>query len=198
LIKIIRYGQKFYFAVLLTASSIAIFLVLVTQNPIGRRFREIATGSLSIVNQEKFTQGDYFNGLQFRLLQFRFVRDILDETHNWILGLGIGNTQNHLDNKYISTGMYIGKNSDDRGFLGYNTQNQFLQCLLELGIIGLTIFVFTCFSLGRTIFKRESIYLRYVFVLLLLFSTIDTPLETQYGLILFTFFPLFLSRLDLK
>ena len=186
----IRGRYKF---LLISVPLICIVLMFVTSNPVSKRFRELASGNIELYKQEKFQQGDYFNGLQFRLLQWRFVNEILTEKQRWLTGLSPGEAQYHLDQKYIATNMYTGKpGTDEKGFLGYHTHNQFLQVLLQNGLAGLFAFLCMSFILLKLIFIRKNWLLGFTITLLLIYCFTDAILETQYGLILFTFFPVFI------
>ncbi|HUS01350.1 MAG TPA: O-antigen ligase family protein, partial [Chitinophagaceae bacterium] len=136
----------------------AIMLVLLTQNPVGKRFNEIISGNITLVQQQRFSPAIYFNGLQFRLLQWRFVPEILTENNAWLTGVSIGDAQTLLDKKYISTNMYIGEWKEG-GFLGYDTHNQFLQSLLQTGISGLLAFMAICWCMIWLAIQRKSIEL---------------------------------------
>ncbi|MDB5221377.1 MAG: hypothetical protein JWN83_44 [Chitinophagaceae bacterium] len=179
---------------LLTFSSIficvAIALVLLMNNPVNKRFNEIISGNICLVHQQKFSPAIYFNGLQFRLLQWRFVSEILRENNAWLTGVSPGDAQTFLDNKYISTNMYVGETKNG-GFLGYNTHNQFLQSVLQSGIFGLLIFIAICCSMIQLALQKKSMVLSSIVILLIAFGLNDSYLESQYGVILFTFFPLF-------
>lgn len=170
-----------------------ILIAVSTSNPISHRFKDIFSGNSELFQEEKFNQGIYFNGIQFRLLQWRFVYELLNEHHAWIKGLNPGDAQFYLDKKYIETGMYIGKPAtSNHGLIGYHTHNEFLQSLLETGVIGLIIFLFTCWWLLMMAVKSKSFELKAIVLLLILYSFTDAILETQYGLLIFTFFPLFI------
>lgn len=172
-----------------------ITVVLVTNNPISRRFNDVIKGNVNFIRQKKFTPGDYFNGLQFRLLQWRFTSEILTENNSWIIGVSAGDDQKRLDQKYISENMYIGEDyRHDRGFLGYNSHNQLLQSLLQSGIIGLLAFIFICVAMIRMAWKKKSRILTFTVITLLLFSFSESVFESQYGLLIFLFFPLFFSN----
>jgi O-antigen ligase len=175
----------------------AIFFTLFTKNPVSRRFSEIVSGDISLVNQKQFSTDIYFNGLQFRLLQWRFVNEILYEKNAWIKGVSSGDAQGLLDQKYISSKMYIGENNDG-GFLGYNTHNQFLQSLLQDGIIGLLVFLGICFAMVKMAWKERTWKAGFIIALLLAWSFTDAVFETQYGLLIFTFFPLFICDIQKK
>jgi O-antigen ligase len=179
---------------LITISSIltciTITVVLLTTNPVSKRFNEIISGNISLVSQPNFTPGIYFNGLQFRLLQWRFVSEILNENHAWLYGVTPGDAQTLLDRKYISTNMYLGEDNAS-GFLRYNTHNQFLESTLQSGILGLLSFIAICYSLIKLAVVKKSMLLSSVVILLILYGLNESYFETQYGIILFTFFPLF-------
>jgi O-antigen ligase len=168
--------------------------VLCTSNPIGKRFQQAFSGSSTLFMQKKFRPGIDFNGVQFRLLEWRFTFEILEEQHSWIFGNSPGDAQSILDQKYIETNMYTGtKGTGRRGFLGYHTHNQYLQTLLENGITGLLIFLFVGYSLIKMARETEGRELKAFVLLILLYCFTDAPLETQYGLIIFSFFPFFLG-----
>ena len=173
----------------LTAFSLLIFS---TQNRISNRFKEIIQTDFHFIKRERFNQGDYFNGLQFRLLQWEFVPGILNEKRAWLVGVSPGDAQNLLNQKYISRNMYTGTVArGDKGFIGYNTHNQFLESLLETGLIGSLLFLLICWSLVKMILERKKADLSFVTILLLVYSFSESVLETQYSLFIFLFFPLF-------
>ena len=88
--------------------------------------------------------------------------------------------------------MYIGTVArGDKGFIGYNTHNQFLESLLETGLIGSLLFLLICWSLVKMILERRKGDLSFVTILLLVYSVSESVFETQYSLFIFLFFPLF-------
>ncbi|MGZ5190499.1 MAG: O-antigen ligase family protein [Flavisolibacter sp.] len=185
--------RRLYQLLLVFIPLLAIILILATSNPVGNRFKELTSGNMELFRQEKFHDSVYFNGLQFRLLQWRFVYEILNENHKWLIGLSPGDAQHYLDQKYIATNMYTGKpGTTETGFIGYHTHNQFLQVILQSGLAGLFAFLSMCFVLLRLMIIRRNWLLGFTISLLLIYCFTDAILETQYGLILFTFFPVFI------
>lgn len=185
--------KKLVTAAFLTFSVLIITLVFATRNPISNRFYEIAEGGIKLVTQDSFKKGDYFNGLQFRLLQWKFVDEILTENKRWMIGVSPGDAQSLLNKKYLSKNMYSGEPSrGDRGYLVYNTHNQFLQTVLQNGIIGLLVLLTICFSLLKMVSQNKSWYAGFIIVLLLAWLFTEAAFETQYGIMIFTFFPLFI------
>jgi O-antigen ligase len=172
---------------------VAVLIVVATPNPVGNRFRAVFTGNSMLFTQEKFNPGIYFNGVQFRLLQWRFTYEILNDQHAWILGVTPGDAQSLLDKKYVETNMYTGiAGTEKKGFLGYHTHNQFLQVSIENGLVGLAVFLLICYSFFKMAREPQAKELKWVIFLLLVYCFTDAPLKTQYGLIIFTFFPAFL------
>jgi len=167
-------------------------LFFTIRNPVSERFYEIIKGDIKIITQERFDQGDYFNGLQFRLLQWRFVGEILTENKRWLIGVSPGDAQTVLNNKYISKNMYTGDPArGDHGYLIYNTHNQFLETILQNGIIGLSVFLIICFSLVKMAVHQKNRVTSFIILLLLTWLFTESVFETQYGIIIFTFFSLF-------
>lgn len=166
--------------------------ILLTQNPVSRRFNDVMHGDMRIVTQTSFTPGHYFNGVQFRLLQWRFVKEIMQEKRAWLFGVSPAKAQRLLDQKYISTHMYTGvAGTGSHGFLGYNTHNQFLEALLQTGLIGLFCFIAICVEMVRMAVRSKNSMLPALVILLFAYTFSDAVLETQYGLVLFIFLPLF-------
>ncbi len=178
----------------MSIAALAIFSLFIfsTQNRISNRFKDIVQTDFQFIKRERFNQGDYFNGLQFRLLQWEFVPTILNEKKAWLLGVSPGDAQNDLNQKYISRNMYTGTPArGDKGFIGYNTHDQFLESLLETGLIGSLVFLLVCCSLVKMAWERKNAELSFITALLLIYSFSESVFETQYSLFIFLFFPLF-------
>lgn len=180
------------FAITILAAGLLLFA---TRNPVSNRFTEILQGNITLIEQNSFRRADYFNGLQFRLLQWKLVPEILNENKSWWTGVGAGNSQPLLVQKYISKTMYGGvPGTADKGYLLYNTHNQLLESLLKNGIPGMLLFLFICFALLRLAWQKKKQVLSFTVLLLVLYSGTESILETQYGILIFTFFPLFYAQ----
>ena len=173
--------------------AILVSLLFTIHNPVRERFSDMLRGNIKMITRETFTEGDYFNGLQFRLLQWRFVAEILTENKRWWLGVSPGDAQTLLNKKYLSKNMYAGNPAkEDHGYLLYNTHNQFLETLLQNGIIGLVVLLLICFSLLKMMIREKTRIASVSILLLLAWLFTESVFETQYGIVIFTFFPLFL------
>ena len=169
--------------------------ILLTKNPIGARFRDFSNGNISLISQDKFSPAVYFNGLQFRLLEWKLVPQILNETHAWWTGVSTGDAQALLNQKYISLNMYRGepgKPSD--GYLGYNAHNQLLQSLLQNGIPGVLSFLFICSALIMMARLAKKRILSFTVILLICYLFVESLFEEQYGIVIFAFWPLFINQ----
>jgi O-antigen ligase len=164
-----------------------------TDNPIKERYMDIAQGNVSMYKKDKFSQETYFNGVQLRLLQLRYAFEILNENHSWVYGVSPGDSQDLLNKKYIHADMYTGDPSkNSQGFLTYNFHNQYIQYLVNSGIIGLGVFLFNCgllIGIARKWRTREAFFT--VAILLSLFFT-ESFITLQHGVFLYSFFPLLL------
>ena len=179
--------------ILATGVLVIITGVLVTRNPISSRFRDMFTGDPGLAQQDVFHPGIYFNGIQFRLLQIRLVPGILSKENKWLTGVGPAKAQSLLDREYTTRNMYLGEPSrGDKGYLGYNTHNQFLESLLKHGIPGLLFFLFIFVVLLGIAWQNRKTGAFFIVFILLLYACIESVFETQYGIILFTLFPAFI------
>jgi O-antigen ligase len=164
------------------------------------RFEEIKEGNLAVIHQQKFDPSTHFSSWDSRLLQWRYALEILDSNRAWIVGVSPGDSQDLLDQKYIHAHMYIGDPAEgphrhNRGFLGFNFHDQFIETLVQSGLIGLTalvtIFVLL-FAKARETGVREAWF---VLLVTLIFFIPEAPITLQQGVFLFCWFPLLATSL---
>lgn len=171
-----------------TAAIVIVALFSFTTNPVSKRFTELLNGDMEIVRAEKNKTSDYFNGWQFRMLQWRIVPAILNENKAWVMGVSPGDAQSLLDQKYIQRNMYTGDPArHEEGFLGYYSHNTYLEAVLQVGLAGLLIVLFMLSTLSRIGWKlRHSGYL-WIVLAVIAVSFTESLFESQYGIIMFTF-----------
>ncbi len=123
-----------------------------------------------------------------RLIILIAVRTILGE--NLIMGVGTGDIQDELNEEYRSTGnTRLAKDNT-------NTHNQFLEILIEHGLIGLIIFLSMIIMMFYIAFKRENI-LYLMFLLLVVISFLfETMLNRLAGVTFFSLFSFLLLLTD--
>ena len=167
-------------------------IILFTKNPISDRFNDIMHNNMMVMEQKRFEPKFYFNGVAFRLLQWRFVKEIMQEHKAWVMGVTPAGAQPLLNQKYLETNMYAGKpGTPDHGYQGYNTHNEWLESFLQTGILGLIAFFGICFSMVAMAIQQKSRMLWAIVLLVLAYSFQEAVFETQYGLVIFLFLPLF-------
>ena len=186
--------NKTYVATLLaTLVFTAIIVVFTTNNPVRKRFDDVFSGNAALYRQEKFSTDIYFNGVQFRLLQWRFAGEIIQEKKAFIAGVSPGDAQDYLNQKFHETNIYLGDPlRGDTGFLNFNFHNQFLQAFVESGIIGLlALLLNACWLVILAIRQRNNPALAVILLIFFFFLT-ESVLERQYGVFIYSFFPLFI------
>jgi len=172
------------------SSIVGICIIVFTHNPVKDRFTNISN-----VDFKKIESHDmhtyYFNGVEFRLMQWKLVPEILNERKRWLVGVAPADAQTLLNEKYKQYKFYQGDpNKGDKGYLDYNAHNQFLQCLLQSGIIGLLAFLWVCYELLRLAVKKKNPQLTACAALFILFCFTESVLQTQWGIVSFTLFPM--------
>ena len=165
-------------------------ILVATHNPVKKRFADITNGAATLFQQQKCNTGVYFNGLQFRLLTWRFTSEILTEQKAWLLGVSAGDGQAFLRKKYIETNMYTGDGSNSGGYLLYNCHNIYLQTTLESGIIGLISLLSITVSFLFKLIKSKKRTALIFFLCMLVFGFTESYLSRQFGIVLFIFLPL--------
>jgi O-antigen ligase len=169
-----------------------LIIIFTTNSPLRKRVSEEMQSNISFIEKNEFSPADYFNGIEFRLISWRFAYEILNENHAWLFGVSPGDAQDMLNAKYRKLNMFTGGLPGNRkGYLDYHTHNQFLQALLETGIPGLAAFMLICTGMIQLAKKSGNRSMTVLTILLLCYCFADAVLRTQYGIILFIFFPLF-------
>ena len=178
--------KQFGFLLLLLAFVNGV-LLFSSDNPVKERFTDLGG---RIGAGEKNDPSQYLNGIQFRLLQWKLVPGILTEKSCWLTGVGISRGQSELNRKYRERNMYLGDGKEDKGYRQYNAHNQFLQDLLQTGLPGLIGFMLMCLAMTALWFRKRSMAVLLTVSLILVYAFVESLLETQFGIVIFCFFPL--------
>lgn len=171
-------------------TALLIIAIVSTNNPVERRFIDLK-GNIELLTREKYDDGIYFNGWQFRLLLWRVTYEIIRDKHAWLIGVGSPRAQSILEEKYLNLGLYAGEgNAHDHGYLKYNCHNQFLQTVLQSGTIGLLFFLGLCGMLLKKALSRKEPVLSWTLIIIFCFFFTESVCERQYGVVLCTLIPL--------
>ena len=172
------------------AAILLIIAIIGTNNPVERRFMDLR-GNVELLKRDKYDAGIYFNGWQFRLLLWRVTYEILNDKHAWVIGVGSPDAQARLQEKYLGLGLYSGdKSSGNVGYLQFNCHNQFLQTILQSGVLGLLFLLGWCGMLVKKTRSVKEPVLSWSLVIIACFFFIESVCERQYGVVLCTLIPL--------
>ena len=177
-----------YKIVLLSALAVGFLLVINTANPLKDRFADIAKFNTERVQAHQYTAEDYFDGLSMRLVYIRFSREMMQEHKALWLGVGTGDAETLLQQKITRSGMYTGTGPSDKGYLEYGFHNQYLQVWVQMGLLGLSIYLLLLGIAWRYALRSSAKWLAAILFVFTLGALTDTWLEVQTGLILFLVF----------
>jgi O-antigen ligase len=137
-----------------------------------------------LVNTENYFTGDNaWNSIGVRFSILKCVREVYLE--NPILGTGIGDVQNDLNECYEAKGY--------KTILDMNPHNQYFQFLLESGILGLVSYVLCILFIAIKANKSSNYLLSYFILMFSLCSLTESLLERQQGVMFFSYFLSFLA-----
>ncbi|MBL6449866.1 O-antigen ligase family protein [Fulvivirga sp. 29W222] len=120
-----------------------------------------------------------FGGSSFRLASFNALyQEIIKD--NWIFGIGSGGDQTQFDRAYLKHGLSIAAKEH------YNAHNQYLETLIDNGIVGLLLLLAIYFVALKTSYNTNSYLGLIVVYLLASLALTESILERQKGIWLFT------------
>lgn len=151
--------------------------------PVRQRFDALRTGGAEVLTQEQFSWDTPLNGFNLRLLYWRLACDVLAQENTWLTGVGVGDDQQLLNERYRELGIFTGDpNRGDTGYLDYNFHNQFLQTTVQTGLVGLVLLIGLVVALLRAA-HRTKYAAGFVLILsLLVFLLAESAFERQRGI----------------
>ncbi len=169
------YAYKLYFKTRLLplisfVSLVFISLFVLMRYPAGARFKEMYVAIVS-----PHPDGD-MSGTNFRMNLIKSYPEVLSGI--WIFGATKGDAQEHLNKFYLKKGWTHASEEN------YNAHNQFLQVLIEFGIIGLLLF---CLIFFLPFFLYHGFYFRIILMGFTISLFFESLLERQAGIFLFIF-----------
>lgn len=131
-----------------------------------------------------------FNGTSLRLVFWYFgIERVVKEDKIWI-GLNPADRRATLNKFYEKNGM-------NPAYENYNLHNQYIQTFVELGLIGL--FLYVMINLGFTVkaWQNKNWILLIFIIAFTVFQMTESVLERNKGIVFFVFFLLFLQKGEL-
>ncbi len=183
------------------AIAFLLFIVLAGYfiKPIKNRFILEVNANMQVVNMQQFRYDTPFTGLTLRLVIWKICIEILNEKKAWIQGVGIGDFQDLINEKYRAKGIYSGnKELGDTGYIGYGPHNQWVEIILSTGIIGLLAFVWAILTLIKSVLNSRAVLPLLFLLIFISVSFTECVLSTNKGIIYFMFFMLLFSMQNCK
>lgn len=145
-----------------------------------------------IVRGEKIgnEESDNFNGTSLRLTFWHLGLKEINDRDRLLIGLSPGDRRDQMNESFTAAGIWP--------YIDYNLHNQFIQILVELGIIGLLVYVFLNFSLLMSAIRKAN-YLLLIFLLAtIIFQLTESILERNKTIVFFIFFLCLLQHFKSK
>lgn len=175
---------------------IALFMVGITQNPISNRYKKIAPSNTNdwLIDKNDDSTTQDFTNVTLRLFLWKTAFESIKINKYYYFGCGNGDV---IQNQKISIERYhqnLSEGNRKAELWKYNIHNMYLQSLYMLGIPGLLvlcsiIFIPLFFKLEKTI---KILGLTFILTSSA-FMFIEAALQTQAGIIFFTFFVLLIT-----
>lgn len=165
--------KKYVISIIIIALMASLSYLVMYLNPITKQ-RIVESINLSQTDYKK----DNWGGRAFRIEKWRNSLMIINK--NLIFGVGSGDGQDHLNAMYLENNFVEG--------IGYNSHNEYLKITLELGLIGLILFLSILLIPVKLSFKIGS-YLFIFFILLIsIFFITENVLSRRMGIVFYAFF----------
>lgn len=179
-----KQGKSLKKVVILIVSLGVVLLMLSFISPVRERFLKEFTSNLSVSKQEQFRYDTPFSGTSLRLVIWKQCLQILQTKQAWLFGVGTGDAQDLLNQSYIQKGMYTGNPQlHDTGYLGYGPHSSYMETLLSLGLIGVTLL----FAMLLILYKELHHHLSGILFLTIIcsFFLTESVISTNKGIVFF-------------
>lgn len=178
------------------AIAISLILALVvgiffTGNPVKQRYKDVEQNNFQLLFEKDYRNKTLrLNNLTIRLFVWRVALQNIKEKNLWLTGCGNGSVHDIQNQKMKDLGLTeFQTEHPTTGLYNMNLHNMYLQSLLMLGIPGLLCFLAIVIV---PFFYMKRIDNNIVFVLFQIVASLfmlqEAALQTQAGIIYFTFF----------
>lgn len=167
--------------------------IFFTSNPVKQRYKDVEQNNFSQLFEKDYTGKTlHLNNLTIRLFVWRVALQNIKEKNLWLKGCGNGSAHDIQNRKMKALGIAEFQSPHpelETGLYNMNLHNMYLQSLLMLGIPGLLCFLAIVVA---PFFCAKRIDNNIVFVLFQIVSALfmlqEAALQTQAGIVYFTFF----------
>lgn len=172
-------------------------MVALTENPISNRYRKISPSNTNdwLIDKNDDSTTQDFTNVTLRLFLWKTAYESIKENKYYYFGCGNGDVR---ENQKLSIGRYeknLSEGNRKAELWKYNIHNMYLHSLYMLGIPGLALFVMLIFL--PLFFRLPSSYQLFNIIFTItaaLFMFIEASLQTQAGIVFFTFFSMLAAK----
>lgn len=173
-----RKENRIVFTILIVIS--VFFIAPKSSSSVDQRFNdEINRTKINeILSKKDFGQNYYWTGFGLRLFLVRSYLEIANEDNVFLLGNGFNASQIKLIEKYKTYDLYP-------GYYQYNFHNQYIQFMVEIGLLSLIILVLIFYSgFKNSIRHKNLLFFGFNFLIMFLCIT-ESYLIRQRGMVFF-------------
>ncbi|MFZ4520512.1 MAG: O-antigen ligase family protein [Bacteroidales bacterium] len=153
--------------------------------PFMKRVQNILHPNLDMVASVNFKNCPEPNGLNLRLIFWRFGMEILEEQNAWLTGVGMSQSRGFLNGKIRQYGLYTGTpDGKDSGYLNYNYHNQFVETFVRVGVPGVVILMLILFTFAFHPGNKRFVPPLFILIIIGFFLS-ESVLGRQAGIVFF-------------
>lgn len=159
---------------------VSLMLIILTSFFFRKRIQfEIENSNITeILTNKEFGWQYKWSGLGIRTLQARVFYELIEEDQKWLLGYGLRAAENRIIEKHKELRLYS-------GMIGIDIHNQYLQFILELGLIGFWFHLLLfCFLFRLAWNKKDKLFGAFLFLVTAICFT-EIYLSRQRGMVFF-------------
>jgi O-antigen ligase len=177
-------SKRFFFGLVVLIFAMALCAVLFVP-ALNKKVKEVVnTSENTIPLDTDGSLGRTWDGIAVRKAIWACALDAIAQ-NPW-LGVGTGDSQDKLQEAYEARQFYFASRYNT-----YNAHNQYLQLLLDFGIVGLILFLSAHFIIPLYRLRASLVFITFSLCVLLMFFT-ESMLELNKGILLYSFFSSFL------
>lgn len=142
---------------------------------------------------EKLTETDIrkFNGTSLRIVFWYVSVDKLIRENKVLIGFSPGDRRAVMNEEYFRNGI-------NPWYENYNIHNQFVQSFVELGLIGLVIYLLLHIGLFKVAWETRNYLLMIFLAGFIFFQMTESILERNKGIVFFIYFLILLQQFNLQ